>query len=168
MQYPETASSSMISLAEHIETRGFDHIPDTPNRISENMVKCISAIYCKLSEPPMAYHGISSPSSSFSSMSAFSIGEQGGNMCAPGFRNNSFFDFGLDNPFQVEGHQHGGPYCSMLEVSWIYRDTLKLGDTENLLQNFRYIYDLIILMIDSFGFSSCDWWEIRVSCYCFF
>ncbi|XP_028781542.1 uncharacterized protein LOC114737746 [Neltuma alba] len=137
MEYPETASSSMISLAEHVGTRMFDHFPDTPNRISENMVKCIAAIYCKLAEPPMAYHGISSPSSSFSSMSGFSVGGQG-NIWSPGFRNNSFFDVGLDNPFPVERScHHAGPYSSMFEVSWIYRDSLQLGDTENLLQSFR-------------------------------
>ncbi|KAK4260031.1 hypothetical protein QN277_003205 [Acacia crassicarpa] len=137
MEYPETGSSSMISLAEQLGTRVFEHVPDTPNRISENMVKCIAAIYCKVAEPHMAYHGISSPSSSFSSMSAFSIEEQG-NMWSPGFRNNSFFDVGVANPFQVEGlRHHVVPYCSMFEVSWIYRDSLKLGDTENLLQNFR-------------------------------
>lgn len=126
----------MISLAEHLSNRTYDHVLDTPNRISEDMVKCISAVYCKLAEPAMTYQGISSPRSSLSSTSAFSVGDEG-NIWSPGFRNNSFFDVALENPYNVEGLQEVGPYCSMIEVSWIHRDDLKVGDTEHLLQYFR-------------------------------
>lgn len=128
------ASSRIISLAEHLGTRISDHIPDTANRLSEDMVKCISAIYCKLADPPVTNPGLSSPSSS---TSAFSIGDQG-DLWSPGFRNNSSFDIRLDNPFHVEGlKEFSGPYSTMVEVSWIYRENQKLGDTEQLLQNFR-------------------------------
>ncbi|XP_061338570.1 uncharacterized protein LOC133285375 [Gastrolobium bilobum] len=131
------ASSKIISLAEHLGTRISDHIPDTPNKLSEDMVKCISAIYCKLADPPMTNSGLSSPSSSLSSMGAFSIGDQG-DMWSPGFRNNSYFDVRLDNPFHVEGlKEFSGPYSTMVEVSCIYRENQKLGDTEQLLQNLR-------------------------------
>ncbi|XP_027345815.1 uncharacterized protein LOC113857805 isoform X2 [Abrus precatorius] len=139
MEYAQNvdASSRIISLAEHLGTRISDHIPDTPNRLSEDMVKCISAIYCKIADPPTTNPGLSSPSSSLSSTSAFSIGEQG-DMWSPGFKNNSSFDVRLDNPFHVEGlKEFSGPYSTMVEVSWIYRESQKLGDTERLLQNFR-------------------------------
>ncbi|CAL0312757.1 unnamed protein product [Lupinus luteus] len=130
-------SSNMISLAEHLGTHISDHIPYTANRLSEDMIKCMSAIYCRLAEPPMTNPGLSSPSSSLSSMTAFSIGDRG-DMWSPGFRNNSSFDARLDNPFHVEGHKEfSGPYSTMVEISWIYRDTQKLGDTEQLLQKFR-------------------------------
>ncbi|XP_054823273.1 uncharacterized protein LOC129321517 isoform X1 [Prosopis cineraria] len=137
LEYAQTASSNVISLAEHLGTRISDHIPDTPNRLSEEMVKCISAIYCKLSDSSLTQPGLSSPSSSLSSMSGFSLGDQG-DIWSPGFKNNSSFDVRLDNPFHVEGlKEFSGPYSTMVEVSWIYRDGQKLGDTELLLQNFR-------------------------------
>lgn len=97
----------------------------------------MSAIFCKLADPPLTQNGLSSPNSSLSSTSAFSPREQC-DMWSPGFRNNSSFDIRLDNPFHVEGLQEfSGPYSTMVEVPWIYRDSQKLGDVEQLLQNFR-------------------------------
>ncbi|XP_015871307.3 uncharacterized protein LOC107408428 [Ziziphus jujuba] len=137
MEYAQNSSSNLISLAEHLGTCISDHIPETPNRISEDMIKCMSNIYCKLSDPPLTNNGLSSPNSSLSSMSAFSPMEQS-DMWSPGFRNNSSFDVRLDNPFHVEGlKEFSGPYSTMVEVPWIYRDSQKLGDIEDLLQNFR-------------------------------
>lgn len=101
------------------------------------MIKCMSAIYCKLADPPLTLNGLSSPNSSLSSVSGFSPRDQG-DMWSPGFRNNSSFDVRLDNPFHVEGlKEFSGPYSTMVEVPWIYRDSQKLGDIDHLLQNFR-------------------------------
>ncbi|KAI4314898.1 hypothetical protein L6164_027761 [Bauhinia variegata] len=137
MEYAQNTSSNIISLAEHLGTCISDHVPESANRISEDMVKCISTIYCKLADPPLTYPGISPPSSSLSSTSAFSPGDHG-DMWSPGFRNNSSFDVHLDNPFHVEGlKEFSGPYSTMFEVSCILTDSQKLGDTEQLLQNFR-------------------------------
>ncbi|KAL3833408.1 hypothetical protein ACJIZ3_008144 [Penstemon smallii] len=137
MEYAQNASSNVISLAEHLGTRISDHIPETPNKLSEEMVRCMSNIYCKLADPPLANHGISSPTSSLSSTSAFSPKDQY-DMWSPGLRNNSSFDVRLDNPFHVEGlKDFSGPYSTMVEVHCIYRDSQKLGDVEYLLQNFR-------------------------------
>ncbi|KAL5557204.1 hypothetical protein UlMin_039440 [Ulmus minor] len=137
MEYAQNTSSSIISLAEHLGTRISDHIPETPNTLSEDMIKCMSIIYCKLADPPLTHNGISSPNSSLSSMSGFSPREQC-DAWSPGFRNNSSFDVRLDNPFHVEGlKEFSGPYSTMVEVPWIYRDSQKLGDIEDLLQNFR-------------------------------
>ncbi|XP_073266399.1 uncharacterized protein [Populus alba] len=136
MEYAQSASN-IVSLAEHLGTSIYDHVPETPNKLSEDMIKCMSAIYCKLSDPPSTHNGLSSPNSSLSSMSAFSPREQC-DMWSPGFRNNASFDVRLDNPFLVEGlKEFSGPYSTMIEVPWIYRDRQKLGDVENLLQNFR-------------------------------
>ncbi|KAM6564503.1 hypothetical protein CsatB_024501 [Cannabis sativa] len=137
MEYAQNASSNIISLAEHLGTHISDHIPETPNRLSEDMIKCISSIFCKLSDPPLTHNGLSSPNSSLSSVSGFSPREQC-DMWSPGFRNNSSFDVRLDNPFHVEGlKEFSGPYSTMVEVPWIYRDSQKLGDIDHLLQNFR-------------------------------
>ncbi|KAG8384502.1 hypothetical protein BUALT_Bualt04G0124600 [Buddleja alternifolia] len=137
MEYAQNSSSHIISLAEHLGTRISDHIPETPNKLSEDMVKCMSIIYCKLADPPLANLGLSSPTSSLSSMSAFSPKDQS-DLWSPGFRNDSSFDVRLDNPFHVEGlKDFSGPYSTMVEVHCIYRDSQKLGDIEHLLQNFR-------------------------------
>ncbi|OMO84200.1 hypothetical protein COLO4_22164 [Corchorus olitorius] len=136
MEYAQNAST-IISLAEHLGTRISDHVPETPNKLSEDMIKCMSAIYCKLADPPLIQNGFSSPISSMSSASAFSPQDQH-DMWSPGFRNNSSFDVRLDNPFHVEGlKEFSGPYSTMVEVPWIFRDSQKLGDVEHLLQNFR-------------------------------
>ncbi|GAU17434.1 hypothetical protein TSUD_233110 [Trifolium subterraneum] len=138
MEYVESSSSNLISLAEHLGTRISDHVPVEPNKLSEDMVKCISALYCKLADPPMIHPGLSSPSSSLSSASAFSIGDQG-DMWSPKFKNNnSSFDVRLDNPFHVEGlKEFSGPYSTMVEISWIYKENQKSGDTKKLLQNYK-------------------------------
>ncbi|KAL1133994.1 hypothetical protein V6Z11_A12G076700 [Gossypium hirsutum] len=136
MEYAQNASN-IISLAEHLGTCISDHVPDTPNKLSEDMIKCMSVIYCKLTDPPLIQNSFSSPISSASSASAFSPQEQH-DMLSPGLRNNSSFDVRLDNPFHVEGlKEFSGPYSTMLEVPWIFRDSEKLAEVENLLQNFR-------------------------------
>ncbi|KAG8641291.1 hypothetical protein MANES_13G133300v8 [Manihot esculenta] len=136
MEYAQDATN-IISLAEHLGTRISDHVPETPNKLAEDMIKCMSAIYCKLSDPPLTHNVLSSPNSSLSSVSAFSPQDQC-DMWSPGLRNNSSFDVRLDNPFLVEGlKEFSGPYSTMVEVPWIYRDSQKLGDVEHLLQNFR-------------------------------
>ena len=131
------AASSVISLAEHLGTRISDHVPETPNRISEEMVKCMAAIFYKLGEPPSANNGLSSPNSSSSSVGEFSPQYQC-DAWSPGFAKDSAFDACLDNPFNVEGlKEFSGPYCTMVEVPCLYRESQKLGEVEHMLQNFR-------------------------------
>ncbi|GLT39108.1 hypothetical protein SLA2020_133150 [Shorea laevis] len=131
--------SNIISLAEHLGTRISDHVPVTPNKLSEDMIKCMSAIYCKLADPPLTHNGLSSPNSSISSPGAFSPQDQC-DIWSPGFRNSLSFDVRLDNPFHVEGlKEFSGPYSTMVEVPWIYRDSQKMGNIEPLLQNFRLL-----------------------------
>lgn len=136
-QYAQNTSSNIISLAEHLGTRISDHVPVSPNKLSEDMIKCMCTIYSKLADPPKTTQGLSSPTSSLSSISAFSPKDQ----CetwSPGFRNDSSFDVRLDNPFHVEGlKEFSGPYSSMIEVQCIYRDNQKLSDIEPSLQNFK-------------------------------
>lgn len=137
LQFAQNASSNLTSLAEYLGTQILDHIPESANRLSEDMVKCISAIYCKLSDPPSSHHGLSSPVSSSSPISAFSPQDQF-DMLSPGLKNNPSFDLRLDNPFHVEGlKEFSGPYSTMVEVPWIYRDSQKLIEIEHLLQDFR-------------------------------
>lgn len=161
-QYAQNVSSNIISLAEHLGTRISDHVPETPNRLSEDMIKCISSIYCKLAEPSLTNHGLSSPTSSLSSVSAFSPGEQCA-MCSPGLRNNSSFDVRLDNPFLVEGlKDFSGPYSTMIEISWICGDPQKLCNVKSLLENFRSAAYVIFrhhkaFFVLSYSFVNVSW-----------
>ncbi|XP_043714243.1 uncharacterized protein LOC122662623 isoform X2 [Telopea speciosissima] len=138
MEHAQDTTSNVISLAEHLGTRIADHIPETPNRLSEDMIKCMSAIYCKLAEPPLMHNGLSSsPFSSLSSVSAFSPRDQY-DLWSPHCRKDSTFDAPLDNPFHVEGlTEFSGPYSIMVEIPWICRDNQKLNDIDDMLQNFR-------------------------------
>ncbi|XP_062109387.1 uncharacterized protein LOC133820008 [Humulus lupulus] len=126
MEADQNASSNITSLPEDLGTSLSDYTRETPNnRLSEDMIKCISTIFCKLAEPPSPHNGPSSPNSSVSSVSGFSSREQC-DLLTPGFKKNLPFDVRLDNP-----------YSTMVEVSWIYRDSKKLSDIDHLLQNLR-------------------------------
>ncbi|WZZ04613.1 hypothetical protein YC2023_090534 [Brassica napus] len=136
---------NLISLAEHLGTRISDHVPETPNKLSEGMVKCMSEIYCKLAEPApsvLLHEGLSSPNSSLSSRSAFSPSDQY-DTSSPGLGNNnsSSFDVRLDHSFNAQGEKEdfSGPYSNMVEVLCIYRDTKKASEVEDLLQNFNIL-----------------------------
>ncbi|KAL6572881.1 hypothetical protein OROHE_002357 [Orobanche hederae] len=136
-KHVQNSSSHVISLAEHLRTRIPCRIQETPNKLSEDMVKCMCNIYCKLSDPPLPSHRLPSPASSLSSISISSALDKC-DMWSPGFRHDSSFDTRLDNPFLVEGlKDFNGPYSSMFEVHCIYRDSRRLGNIEYLLTNFR-------------------------------
>ncbi|RZC45579.1 hypothetical protein C5167_038533, partial [Papaver somniferum] len=120
----KTSTSNIITLAEHLGTRISDHIPETPNRISEDMVKCMSTIYCKFSDPLTMNNGVSSSPISCSS--------------SPRCRKDFSFDSRLDNPFHIEGlKEFSGPYSTMVEVPWIYADSQRMSHIDHLLQNYR-------------------------------
>ncbi|KAI3914419.1 hypothetical protein MKW92_053210 [Papaver armeniacum] len=115
----KTSTSNIITLAEHLGTRISDHIPETPNRISEDMIKCMSTIYCKLSDPLTMNHGVSSsPISCSSPISSFSPQYQY-DMWSPRIK------------------EFSGPYSTMVEVPWIYADSQRMSDIDHLLQNYR-------------------------------
>lgn len=140
LSWLEKDTSDIISLAEHLGTRISDHIPETSNRLSEDVIRCMAAIYCKLADPPLVvHHGLSSPSSSLSSTSVFSPLDQC-DMWSPHCKKEFYSDTRLEKPFQVEGlKDFGGPYSTMVEVSWICRDNQRMRDVEPMLQNFRLL-----------------------------
>ncbi|KAH0886033.1 hypothetical protein HID58_062129 [Brassica napus] len=121
------SGSNTASLAEHMGTKISDHIFMTPNKLSEEMIKCASAIYSKLADPPSINHGFSSPGSSPSSTSEFSPQEQY-DMWSPSFRKNSAFD---------DQFEFSGPYSSMIEVSHIHRNQRKGRELDLMNRNFR-------------------------------
>ncbi|XP_059654939.1 uncharacterized protein LOC132301727 [Cornus florida] len=130
--------SNVLSLAEHLGSYSSDHVPETPNWLSEEMIKSISAIYCQLADPPLINQGFPSSPISFPSPMSESSPQVHYDMWSPECRGNSSFRSWLDNPFNVEGSKEfSGPYFTMAEVQRISRDRPKSRETEHMLQRFR-------------------------------
>ncbi|XP_062186453.1 uncharacterized protein LOC133890029 [Phragmites australis] len=136
----ETSTSGVVSLADYLGTNVADHIPETPNNLSEEMVRCISGVYCKLADPPLVRHRpSSSPTSSLSSASVVSP-QYLGDTWSPDCRREATLDSRLINPFHVEGlKEFSGPYNTMVEVPSISRDRRRLREAEDLLQTYKLI-----------------------------
>ncbi|CAK9142610.1 unnamed protein product [Ilex paraguariensis] len=112
-------SASNISLGEHLGNSTPDYVRKTPNCLSEEMVKCITAIYCQLAEPPLFNHGFTSSPISFSSaMSESSPGGQH-DMRWPPCRENSSFNSWFNNPFHPDS-SISGSYFTMAEAFLVY------------------------------------------------
>ena len=148
IQEGETAPSGVVSLADYLGTSVADHIPETPNNLSEEMVRCMAGVYCRLADPPLLAHHrpSSSPSSSLSSApSAVSPPQHLGgdaDMWSPssycGRKDGAQLDSRLINPFRVEGlKEFSGPYSAMVEVPAISRDRTRLREAEDLLQTYK-------------------------------
>ncbi|XP_072974246.1 uncharacterized protein [Typha angustifolia] len=134
--------NQIVSLAEHLGTRIADHIPETPNKLSEDMVRCMAAIYCRLKDSPLVYHGLkSSPSSSFSSVSACSS-HYAGDLWSPSYKRGSTLGRQIDNTFQADGLiDFSGPYHTMMEVSAICKESKRFSEVETMLHNYKSLVD---------------------------
>ncbi|XP_050262096.1 uncharacterized protein LOC126706604 isoform X1 [Quercus robur] len=137
LEQAQTTTSS-VSLAEHLGTCISNHIPETPNWLSEEMIKCISAIYCELADPPLINHDYpSSPIALSSSLNEYSSQGQSDKWSSQ-CKNFSSFNSNFDNPFHIEGSKEfSGPYCTMAKVQLICRDRQKLREIEYMLRRFR-------------------------------
>lgn len=142
------SNSGVISLAEYLGTTVTDYVPETPNKISEDMLKCMGAIYSKLADPLMNPDPSPSPTSSVSSMSAISP-HCAADMWSPGCRNESVLDSRLVNPFRVEGlKEFSGPYNFMMEVSSIRNEGRRLKIVEVLLNTYKsLVYKLATINV---------------------
>lgn len=117
-----------------------DYLSETPNKLSEELVRCMTAIYCKLSDPPLPQFGMpESPSScTSSSTSLSSIHGIFSDGWSPGCKTEIAYDTPLMDPFQVKGKVGGaGAYSSMVEVPWICLDKDRLNYTARMLRDFR-------------------------------
>ncbi|XP_073127519.1 uncharacterized protein [Henckelia pumila] len=130
-------STSNSNLAESLGSRFPNRVRENPNWISEEMIKCISTIYCHLSDPdPSVDHGSNSsphtsPQSKFSSqgqldLSSFSCEE------------NSSCNSWVNNPFHVEtSKDFSASFRSVIDVQGVVREPQRLNAVEVLLQKFR-------------------------------
>ncbi|KAF5745643.1 hypothetical protein HS088_TW07G01235 [Tripterygium wilfordii] len=126
------------SNPDHIGTCTCNHGLETPNDLSEEMIRCISAIYCELADPPLINPNYSSSPISYSSSVNGSPAQGQGNMWSPQSRKFSTFKSNFDNPFHIrESNEFNGPYCMMAKVERICRDSQKLRDVEHKLRKFR-------------------------------
>ncbi|CAH9069431.1 unnamed protein product [Cuscuta europaea] len=137
-EYEQSTSSKVSCLGRNIATHSTtDLAPTTPNKLSEEMIKCMCTIYCRLSDRALTTSrlGASSPTTSaFSSPNPYSQSDT----WSPRLRNDSSFDLRLDNPFHVQGlKDFSGPYSTMVEIQCIHRDSRRLCKIEPLLQYYR-------------------------------
>lgn len=127
--------SSKTNLAEEQETCDSDHMPETPNWISEEMVRCISSIYCELADPPLVDDCYPSSPTPFSfPINELPLRDQEDNSS----RELSSFDSHIDKPFHIiSSEEPNRPYSTMVKVHWICRDSQKLKGIDYMLRKFR-------------------------------
>eukprot|EP00252_Welwitschia_mirabilis_P014973 TRINITY_DN3305_c0_g1_i2.p1 TRINITY_DN3305_c0_g1~~TRINITY_DN3305_c0_g1_i2.p1 ORF type:complete len:488 (-),score=77.26 TRINITY_DN3305_c0_g1_i2:333-1796(-) len=120
-----------------------ERITETPNRLSEELVRCMADIYCKLSDPPVMHAGM--PLSANSSVSFNSLLSPYDNITdgwSPRRKPQSFCNTSSRNPFHVKGDTRCiGPYSAMVEVRWICADKDQLAYATSMLQMFRSIVE---------------------------
>lgn len=138
LQQAEPGSSSGVSLAEHFSTCVSDHTPETANWLSEEMIKCISDIYCELADPPLMNQNFPFSPISYSSPLDVVSSQGHSDSWSPQCGKFSSFNSHFDNPFSIgESSEFSGPYCTMAKVEKICRDDEKLKDVEHKLQYYR-------------------------------
>ncbi|XP_018627456.1 uncharacterized protein [Nicotiana tomentosiformis] len=133
-------STSNGSLTEYIVTSCSNHYHKSPSQLSEEMIKCISAIYCQLAVPPFLGHDLSSSPISVSSSTLESFPEAQTDMQGQKCRENSSSDSLTNYPFHIEeSKRFNGCFVRMVEVQGLCRDSQSLNGTENALKQFRYL-----------------------------
>ncbi|KAL0559646.1 hypothetical protein IC582_000009 [Cucumis melo] len=121
---------SYTSLGEHLGACLSIRVDESPNWLSEEMIKSISAIYRELAEPPLMNHNNPSPFSPLSSMYELSSQDFGSMRNYEKSLNSHY-----ENPFHTE--EFIAPYDTMLKVQWISRERKKDSDINHMLQGFR-------------------------------
>ncbi|KAL9370908.1 hypothetical protein Peur_036048 [Populus x canadensis] len=131
-------TSNATSLADHLGTSIRYGVVETPNWLSEEMIRRISAIYCELADPPLINPDYASSRISVSSSPNEFPSQGHGDIWSPQYGNFSSFNSSIDNPFHIgASKEFSGPYCSMAKVQHICRDSQKLRDIQHKLQDFR-------------------------------
>ncbi|KAJ6708543.1 hypothetical protein OIU74_009787 [Salix koriyanagi] len=124
--------SGRRSLADHLGASCLVNDHDTPDRLSEDIVRCISSIYCRLCNPLHSQLGsAASPTSSLSSSSIFSSRNPYDNW-SPRCNGDAMFQHQLQG---LKGES--GPYDTMLEVLKICLDDGSFNYVATMLKKFR-------------------------------
>ncbi|KAM3220220.1 hypothetical protein P3S67_019960 [Capsicum chacoense] len=133
-------STSNRSLTEHHVTSCSDSLyRNSPSRLSEEMVKCISGIYCQLADPPLFSHDLSSSPISVSSSTLESFPQAQSYMQGHQSIENTFSD-SLNNPFRFDDTKGFSRFfVRTVEVQGLRRDSQSLDGLEQMLKEFRYL-----------------------------
>lgn len=134
LQDRKNTGSGHRSLADHLSPSCLESGLITPSRLSEDILRCISSIYCKLANPTSIQSGFSasSPSSSLSSSSLFSSHNP---------RDSWSPCQNEDSSISRELHglqEENGPYSDMVEVLRICLDDDSFKIAAAMLQKFRF------------------------------
>ncbi|KAJ6336596.1 hypothetical protein OIU76_006469 [Salix suchowensis] len=125
--------SGRRSLADHLGASCLVNDHDTPDRLSEDIVRCISSIYCRLCNPLHSQLGsAASPTSSLSSSSIFSSRNPYDNW-SPRCNGDAMFQHQLQG---LKGES--GPYDTMLEVLKICLDDGSFNYAATMLKKFSF------------------------------
>uniref|UniRef100_A0ACD5XMU8 Uncharacterized protein n=1 Tax=Avena sativa TaxID=4498 RepID=A0ACD5XMU8_AVESA len=133
--------SGIVSLADILGTRIADHVPQTPNKISEDMIKCIASIYIRLRDVSAVQRAfLPSPCSSFSSASGISS-KFTGDLWSPRCRKESFIEAWQDSSFS--SGDLGQQYDSVIEVSALCKGAQRSADTQDMLCKYKSLVQLL-------------------------
>ncbi|KAL6522631.1 hypothetical protein OROMI_031589 [Orobanche minor] len=118
-------STSSANMSGNLASSYLDRVHETPNSLSEEMIKCMSAIYRHLSHAP----------------STFS--QRGHKSC----EEYSSFESWLNRPFHSEtSKQLSGSLFATVKIHDIFRDTQKLNSVQELVQNYRSLISKLALV----------------------
>nr|CAB3496604.1 unnamed protein product [Digitaria exilis] len=136
--------AGIVSLADILGTRVADHVPQTPNKISEDMIKCIAAIYIRLRDVPTVQHAFfPSPCSSFSSASGLSS-KYTADIWSPRCRKESFIEAWQENALgNGESRELGLQYDSVVEVSALCKGDQRSADVKDMLRKYMSLVQLL-------------------------
>ncbi|MCO5568200.1 hypothetical protein L7F22_021896 [Adiantum nelumboides] len=136
----EVISGEPNASSDNFEASSGGFTPESPNKLAEELVRCMAAIYCKLADPPIPHLGSISPSPSYSSMSTLSSKELSSDGWSPSWRKDASFCASPTRTSQWRfTTENRSPYTSMVAVHWISVDNDRLLYAEKMLQNFRYL-----------------------------
>ncbi|XP_049359152.1 uncharacterized protein LOC125823807 isoform X2 [Solanum verrucosum] len=129
-------STSNWTAPDHSVNGTSNHFHHAPNQLSEEMIKCISAIYFQIADPPLfSYDYPFSPISLSSSSVQQGQNDMGILQCEESSSNST-----LNNPFHIkEPREFNGSFFTMTEVQGLCRDKQSLDGVDRMLQHFRYL-----------------------------
>uniref|UniRef100_A0A0D9VRL7 Globin domain-containing protein n=1 Tax=Leersia perrieri TaxID=77586 RepID=A0A0D9VRL7_9ORYZ len=134
----------IVSLADILGTRIADHVPQTPNKISEDMIKCIASIYIRIRDfPAVQQPFFPSPCSSFSSASGFSS-KYTGDIWSPKCRKEGYIEAWQDDALGIsESKYFSQQYDSVIEVSAFCKGAQRSADVKDMLHKYKSLVQLL-------------------------
>ncbi|XP_020268278.1 uncharacterized protein LOC109843732 [Asparagus officinalis] len=130
---PSSTMPGHQNLADLLGTTIADHVPQTPSKLSEDIIRCICSIYCKLATPPTQQMDLfSSPTPSASSSSTLSPGDARDSWSPRCHYEATTSPSSFDSPKNKQS-----PYSNMIEVPRLSIDGDRFGYASNMLNIFR-------------------------------